>query len=519
MAKLHEYPGKELLRGVKISTSPGEIAYSADEAGEIAESLGCPVVIKGQVWITSRAAHGAVVFADTSSQAVEGAERVLGMSFKGFRIDRVLVEKKIEIDREFYVGLIIDDEKKAPVIVLSTIGGSGIEEIAREHPDRVIRKVVPIQQGIRRFEAQNLIRRLGISGPLQVKLAGVLVNLYRLCRKIEARSGEINPLVLTRGGELIAADCRITIDDYAVFRHPELEIEIAREFDRPATELEKIAYRVEEGDYRGTFYFIQMEEAVENGHGLIGFHGAGGGGSMMSMDALLSKGFKIANFCDTSGNPPASKVYRAARIIFSQPGIDGYFASGSGVASQEQFHSARGLVKAFMEEGLSIPAVIRLGGNLEEKAIEILAEGAKVLKAPLEGYGKESSAEHCATRMKELILEWKGKMNDPTPPGRQGDAKEPYRFETPTGKIDIDHALCLDCDTHACIEGCVPAILEIRGGRPFLNIEEVKAKKGGCTECLACELECFFRGKQAVKIELPIPGLEEYRKLIIKSNS
>jgi succinyl-CoA synthetase beta subunit len=124
---------------------------------------------------------------------------------------------------------------------------------------------------------------------------------------------------------------------------------------------------------------------------------------MMSMDAVIALGYRIANFVDTSGNPPASKVYRAAKIILSQSGIDGYFASGSGVASQEQFHSARGLVKAFMEEPLRIPAVIRLGGNAEEKAIEILERSQSYIPAPLEGYGKDDSPGFCAERLNALI--------------------------------------------------------------------------------------------------------------------
>jgi succinyl-CoA synthetase beta subunit len=511
MAKLHEYQGKALLREAKIPTPPGEVASTPEEARGIAERIGGPVVVKGQVWITSRAARGAIAFADVPEQAEAEARRILGLRFDGFRVERVLVEEKIDIEQEFYAGVIVDDRLRAPVLVFSPVGGSGIEEIARENPDRVIRRPVSVRDGLRGWEARDLLRGLDIHGPLQAKLAGVLVRLCALCRRVEARSGEINPLVLTVDGELRAADCRITIDDYAVFRHPELGIEIAREFDRPPTALEKIAYRVEEGDYRGTFYFIQMEETTEQGRGQIGFHGAGGGGSMMSMDALLARGFRIANFCDTSGNPPASKVYRAARIIFSQPGIDGYFASGSGVASQEQYHSARGLAKAFLEEGLPVPAVIRLGGNMEERAIEILEEAAGVLRAPLEAYGKETSADACADRMRTLVDGWTGGEAAPVPPGREGEAREPYAFETQTGRIDFDHALCLECESKACIEGCVPSILELSDGRPVLNIDEERAKKGGCTECLACELECFFRGKRAVRIELPIPGLEEYR--------
>src|SRR5204862_7743620 len=129
-------------------------------------------------------------------------------------------------------------------------------------------------------------------------------------------------------------------------------------------------YKVEEADHRGTFYFAQLPtEAAKTGKGVIGFHGAGGGGSMMSMDAATNAGFTLANFCDTSGNPSAAKVYLAARIILSQPGPVGYFGSGSGVASQEQYHSAYGLAKAFIELKLDIPAVIRLGGNGEDRAV------------------------------------------------------------------------------------------------------------------------------------------------------
>ncbi len=190
-----------------------------------------------------------------------------------------------------------------------------------------------------------------------------------------------------------------------MFRHPELGIDIAREFDRPPTELERIAYHVEEKDYRGTFYFLQMEENISAEKKAIGFNGAGGGGSMMSMDAVLSRGFKLANYCDTSGNPSASKVYRAAKVILSQPNIKGYFASGSGVASQEQFHSARGLVKAFLEEKINIPAVIRLGGNFEKEAVEILEKYLKDIPGKIEGYGRDDSPEFCARRMEEFIAE------------------------------------------------------------------------------------------------------------------
>jgi succinyl-CoA synthetase beta subunit len=313
---------------------------------------------------------------------------------------------------------------------------------------------------------------------------------------------------LTTEGQLIAADCRITIDDYAIYRHPELHIEVAREYDRPPTELEKIAWQVEKNDYRGTFYFIQMEQDFNPGDGVIGFHGAGGGGSMMSMDAVLARGYRLANFVDTSGNPPASKVYRAARIVLSQQGIDGYFASGSGVASQEQFHSARGLVKAFMEVPLTVPAVVRLGGNAEDQAISILERAQSEIQAPVEGYGKDDTPEFCAERLDELIQAYK------RPEGAilglsRPEPLEPYTFETVTGgKVILDHAVCRECSSKICIQTCVPSILRLENGLPVLNITRDQAKKGGCTECLACEVECYFEGNRGGQVILPIPGLD-----------
>jgi succinyl-CoA synthetase beta subunit len=270
-------------------------------------------------------------------------------------------------------------------------------------PDKVAYTRVDIEFGLQDYQARNLVRQTGIGGKLQRDLGALLVRLYDVARAYEARAAEINPLVQTTDGRLYAADCRITVDDYAVFRHPDLGIKIAREYNRPPTALERIAYAVEANDYRGTFYFIQMAQDFEKGEGYIGFHGAGGGGSMMSMDAVLRQGYQVATFVDTSGNPPASKVYRAAKIVLAVGPIDGYFGSGSGVASQEQFYSARGMFKAFLEEQVDVPIVIRLGGNAEDKAVEILEALNGRIPAPVEGYRKDDSPDFCAARLDALI--------------------------------------------------------------------------------------------------------------------
>jgi succinyl-CoA synthetase beta subunit len=509
MAKLHEYQGKNLLSAHKIAIPRGGPATSPAAAHRLAAEIGGEVVVKAQAWVTGRAGLGAIRFADTPEAAAEAAANILGMEIQNYLVDTVMVEEKLAIKREFYAGVIIDDQAQSPVIVFSSIGGTGVEEIAEQHPEAIGRRTINIQRGLLDYQARDLIRQTGIQGRLQLGLGNVLVRLYQVARAYDARSAEINPIVLTEDNKLIAADCRITVDDYAVYRHPELGIEIAREFDRPPTALEKIAWEVEKHDYRGTFYFIQLEQGFSKGQKVIGFHGAGGGGSMMSMDAALNRGYQLANFVDTSGNPPASKVYRAARIILAQEGIDGYFASGSGVASQEQFHSARGLVKAFMEVPLIVPAVIRIGGNAEERAIEILQRAQPEIPAPLEGYGKDNPPEFCAARLDTLIQEF-------TPPteGQAGlrhpEPREPYRFETVTGgTVTLDHAACRQCESKICIETCVPSILSLEGDVPVLNITREEAKRGGCIECLACEIECFFQGNKGGQIHLPIAGLEE----------
>ena len=516
MARLFEYQSKQLLQKGGIRIPEGGVARTPGEARAIALELGRPVVLKIQVWITGRAGLGGIRFADTPEEAEAQARELLGTRVKNFVVDAVLVEEKLAIADEYFAGLVIDDAAKAPLLVFSSVGGTGIEEIAKAHPEKIARMPIDILAGVREYEVRNLIRRTGITGKLLLQISELLTRFYRVARSYDARSAEMNPLVRTEADQVYAADCHFTVDDYAVFRHPDLGIEVAREFDRPPTELEKIAYQVEEKDYRGTFYFLQMQEDISPEDKAIGFNGAGGGGSMMSMDAVLNRGFKLANYCDTSGNPAAAKVYRAAKVILSQPDIKGYFASGSGVASQEQFHSARGLVKAFLEEGLDIPAVIRLGGNYEEKAIEILGLYLKDIPGTIEGYGRDDSPEFCARRMEELIIENRGGTHTVRPWEGTEYPDTWYSFASMTGAVYFDHSKCAACRTQGCVEACTPGILKLdEERRPVLAVAPDAARKGKCTECLACEVFCRFHEQAAVAIDLPIPGLREYRERII----
>lgn len=522
MARLHEYQGKELLKQQGIRIPRGAVVATPQGAANAAEEIGLPVVIKAQVWTTGRAGIGGIRFAETAEEARAAAADILSMRVENFPVECVLVEEKLDVEREFYLGFIIDDSERRPVMLFGSVGGTGVEDIAQHHPDKVAREAIDVIEGLRAYQARNIVRRTGIRGRLQVQLAEVLEKLYLAARGVEARAAEINPLVLTADGEVVAADCRITVDDYAVYRHPELGIEIARELNHPPTELERIAYHVEKNDYRGTFYFIQLAQGFRAGEGYIGFHGAGGGGSMMSMDAVTRWGFKVANFCDTSGNPPASKFYRAAKIILSQPNIDAYFESGSGVASQEQFHIARALVKAFREENLSIPAVLRLGGNGEDLAAHIIQAYTRDLPAPVEVYRKDDSADFCAQRLRQLVDAHRSTertpVGIPSTPAEDAPPHEPYAFDIRTGTITFDHAKCAHCETKICVQACVPQILKLENDLPVLAITREEAQRGGCIECLACEVECWFHGQNGARIDLPIEGLDEYRQKVKRTS-
>jgi len=512
VARLPEHQGKALLAAAGVAVPRGEAVRDAGAARQVAERLGGPVVVKAQAQTTGRASRGLIRFADDPAAAEAAARAILGADVEKFPVTEVLVEERLTVASEVYAGIILDDLRRCPLLLVSSRGGTGIEEVAKANPEAVAELLLDPVEGLADHQARELWRRVGVRGNAQRLLADATVRLWRVVRQVEARAAEINPLVVTGDGRVVALDCRITVDDAAVFRHPELGIEVARELGHPPTPLERIAWDVERDDYRGTFYFLQMREGFQRGEGVLAFHGAGGGGSMMAMDALQRQGFAVANFCDTSGNPPASKVYRAARILLSQPNIDGYFGSGSGVASQEQFHSARGLVKAFLEEPLTVPCVVRLGGNGEEKAIEILTTYTRDLGVPVECYGKDTPVERCAARLRELLANFSPPQPRP-PRGSARAATRPYTFRTLTGTVTYDHDVCARCASKVCVSACVPQILTLSPeGLPVLAITAEEAARGRCSECLACEVDCHALGAGGGWVDLPIPGLEEYRR-------
>src|SRR5438034_9881192 len=505
MARLHEYQGKAILSANGFIIPRGRTVFTADEAVAAAKELGDEVVMKIQAWTTGRAGIGGVAFAEKPGEVRAHANRMLAMKVGQFPVEAVLVEKRIDIDREFFLSFAIDDAARAPMIIFAAGGGSGIEERAASTG----RIGCEVNRGPSDSAVNEAVASCGLSQVHAAQLADSIRQLFTAARSVEARSLEINPLVLTKNGEFLAADCRITIDDYAVGRHPELGIEIAREFDHPPTPLERVAYAVEQNDHRGTFYFAQLATTAPKGYkGFVGFHGAGGGGSMMSMDAIVNAGFTIANFTDTSGNPSASKVYRAARIILAQPDLVGYFGSGSGVASQEQYWSAYGLAKAFWELDLNIPAVIRLGGNTEDRAVDILQRMSRLLGAAVEGYRKTDAPATIAARFAELIATGKGAKWKPRAPRVPKFVKDPSVTTIPVkgGRVWIDSArwpqICSAVETHS------GGLIVDRAGAPVPSLpgEEFATKD---SELLACDVECRLAGVEGFYLELDIPGLDE----------
>src|SRR6266545_3293967 len=505
MARLHEYQGKAILAANGFKIPRGRAASSPDDAVSAAKELGGEVVIKIQAWTTGRAGIGGVAFAKKPADVRGHAARMLSMKVGQFPVEAVLVEEKIDIEREFFLSFAIDDAARAPVIIFAAGGGTGIEERAAS----TRRIPCDVDRGASDSAIDEAVNSCGLSPAEAKQLAGSIRKLFGAARSVEARSLEINPLVLTKNGEFVAADCRITIDDYAVARHPELGIEIAREFDHPPTPLERVAYAVEQNDHRGTFYFAQLATAAaKDSKGLVGFHGAGGGGSMMSMDAIVNAGFTIANFTDTSGNPSASKVYRASRIILAQPDLVGYFGSGSGVASQEQYWSAYGLAKAFWELDLDIPAVIRLGGNPGDRAVDILRRMSKLLSAPVEAYRKTDTPATIAARFAELVAapgrtKWK-----PRTPRAPKFIKDPSVTTLPVknGRVWIDTArwpqIRSAIETHSG-----GLIVDQKGApAPSLPDEEFVTKD---SELLACDVECCLARVEGFYLELDIPGLHK----------
>ena len=351
---LHEYQGKELFRAAGIPVPPGEVAKTADEAVAIAGRLGYPAVVKAQVLIGGRGKAGGVKVVKTPEDMAREAGRILGMDIRGHTVHKVLVTPSAEIEREFYAGVVLDRKTETPLLMVSPAGGIDIEEVARATPEKILRLHLD-QRGLPEYRARTAARFLDSRWDVQKQLARVLVRLARVYRDQDCSLAEINPLVVTKKGEVWALDAKVVIDDNALDRHPDL----AELRDLGAEDPGEVEARE-----RGLSY-VRLD-------GTIGCVVNGAGLAMATMDLIQYHGGKPANFLDIGGSSNPDKVTAAMNILTRDSRVRAVlFNIFGGITRCDDV--ARGLLTALDRIGTKTPIVIRLTGTNEKEARDLLS--------------------------------------------------------------------------------------------------------------------------------------------------
>lgn len=391
MARVLENIGKELLGRNEIPTPEFRVANDVKEAVSAADQLGYPVVIKALVTVGKRGKAGGVKFAGNSEEVKKIANEILSMTVRNFPVERLLVEKKLEISRELYVSITFDSSKMMPVIIASNEGGMDIEEIARTHPEKIVKSYVNMLAGFHQYQAKEIWSDLGLKGGALQKATPILWRLYQVFARYEATIIEINPLAITSEGNLVAAGILMGVDDEALYRQPELSDKVEAGSDRawrPLTALEKEMIAVDAAEaYRGTARYTEMEG------GEIGFLCGGGGGSLLVYDTLLRFGGRPANYTEFGGNPTEAKVSGLVKGVLSKPGVRSFFMNVNITNNTQTDVVAKGIVKAFREIHLDpkvFPTVVRLAGVNDKRAKEICVE------AGIDYYGDDITMEYAA---------------------------------------------------------------------------------------------------------------------------
>ena len=361
---LHEYQGRELFARFGIPVLPGQVAATPEEARDIAESLGGTVVIKAQVLVGGRGKAGGVQLARSPDEACARAREILALSIKGLPVRKLLVARAAEIARELYLAIVLDRAKKLPLIMLSAEGGVEIEQVAKENPENIVRRHVP-PEGLRAYQARALFQPLLKDGALVAQAADVLLKLWNVYRDGDCSLAEINPLVVTGEGRVVALDSKVIVDDNAEFRHREWETWRDPDEETPG------ARRARE---RGLSY-VKLD-------GDIGCVVNGAGLAMATMDLIKHYGGEPANFLDIGGSSNPEKVTAALEIITGDAGGVRaiLFNIFGGITRCDDV--ARGIVTALSSSSnpghgrpaLQVPLVIRLTGTNEAAARKILSE-------------------------------------------------------------------------------------------------------------------------------------------------
>lgn len=417
MARLLEHQGKALFRRKGIPVPEGRVVYSPEEAVSLIESLSFPVAVKAQVHSGGRGKAGAIIFADDRDSLVQAVEKLLETRVHGAPVEGVLIEKKAEVENEFYVAVTADPSNRQPVAIFSAKGGVDVEETAQEQASAIFSVPIDILRGFYYYDALNLLRQAWQLDSRQMfAVANIYTSLYNVYREFDCKLAEINPLALTTDG-VLALDARVDVDDDALGRQTSLHVEVAEEAgERAATPLEIAAGTIDDNDHRGSVHFVQIDPDASytraEGKVPIGFDCVGAGTSLTTMDELVPLGYYPINFCDTSGNPVGSKLYRITKVIMSQPQIEGYVFV-SCVSSQQLDNTARGIIKAFQELYPStggqpnIPCVLVFRGAWDDVAIDLFKRHGISDGRWIKVLGRDTAEIEAAKIFDALYKEWK----------------------------------------------------------------------------------------------------------------
>jgi succinyl-CoA synthetase beta subunit len=353
--KLLEYQAKEVLSSLGIAIPPGRVARTPDEAAAACAELG-PVAVKAQVPVGGRGKAGGIKLAKSPDEARAAAAQIIGMDIKGFKVPLVYCESALEIEREIYLGFTVDRDARANILMLSAKGGMDIEQVAEESPESIARLYPNPWRGPLDFELAQLVYDAGL-GELARPLAALIKKLYRAIPDLDAVTAEINPLVVTKRGEVIAGDAKLEIDENAMWRHKDLDAMYG-------AILEGDPYEVE-AKKRGLTY-------VSLGGG-IGIIGNGAGLCMGTLDLVQRAGGHPANFCDIGGGAKAEVVENALAVILMNPAVKGVVMNVFGGITRGD-EVAKGLVTARNSLKMTVPLVVRLSGTRAEEGREILKQ-------------------------------------------------------------------------------------------------------------------------------------------------
>jgi len=353
---IHEYQAKEILRGFGVPIPPGDVAATPTEAEQIARRIGRTVVVKAQVHAGGRGKAGGVKLARTPEEARDVAGKILGMQIKGLTVQKVLVTDAADIASEAYVGIILDRASKKPVFMVSPAGGIDIEEVAAKTPEKILRIPIDTRYGLMPFQAMELGFFLYPDSAKARAAAKIMKQLYDAFMANGASLAEINPLVVTPNGEVIALDAKMSIDDNELDRLPK----IAALRDESAEAPSEVQAR------NASLTFIKLD-------GNVGCVVNGAGLAMATMDLVKYYGGEPANFLDIGGSSNPEKVVNALKIITADPSVKAIlFNIFGGITRTDDV--ANGIVTATKQNPLKVPIVIRLTGTNEEIAVKILTE-------------------------------------------------------------------------------------------------------------------------------------------------